>query len=129
LRDLPGDHSDGIQMLFGLNCVLSGNAIHAPAGSTSCMILHGNFGPVSVTVANNLFDGGGYSLNMKHRNTSLSGQVHNNVFAGPGDLAFHRQWYPADTSVNGFGTFTGDALPSGSGWTGNTFLDGTPIVR
>jgi Right handed beta helix region len=116
MRDLPDDHSDGVQAIGGTNIVLRGNNIQMDRAMTSAMILHGHVsGDLrDVIVEDNLLAGGGYSLNIKERTASVRNVVvRDNVWV--------RDSY-------NFGPQQGDALadPSITTWEGNVFDDGAP---
>jgi hypothetical protein len=119
MRDLPDDHSDGVQAIGGTNIVLRGNNIEMDRGMTSAMILHGHLGGDlrDVVVEGNLLAGGGYSLNIKERTAAVENViVRDNVWV--------RDSY-------NFGPQQGDALadPAITTWERNAFDDGAPNTR
>ena len=119
MRDLPDDHSDGVQAIGGVNIVLRGNNIQMDRGMTSAMILHGHLGGDlrDVVVEGNLLSGGGYSLNIKERTSSVA------------DVVVRDNVWVRD-SYN-FGPQQGDAMadPVITTWEGNVFDDGEPNMR
>ncbi len=116
MRDDADDHSDGVQSPGGSNIVIRGNNIEMSPFMTSAMLLHANgWDLVNVLVEDNRVMGGGYSINIKERTDDVENViVRNNVWV--------RDSY-------NFGPITGDALPTGSAWSGNRFDDGVPIER
>jgi hypothetical protein len=116
MRDLPTDHSDGIQSIGGQNIALRGNSIEMDLAMTSAMLLHAHIGGDlrDVLVEGNRLAGGGYTLNIKHRtNRAANIVVRGNVWI--------RDSY-------NFGSHTGDAAndPAVTSWSANWFDDRVP---
>lgn len=119
MRDLPTDHSDGIQSTGGSNIRIVGNTITMDRAMTSAILLHahaltnGGGGPLrNVLIEGNRLAGGGYTLNVKERGHPVSG------LTVRGNTWVKGSW--------AFGPQQAVALLRQHTWTGNVFSDGTP---
>ncbi len=70
----PGSHNDGIQSTGGSNVTIRHNTIDVGSdGITSCIILGNEWAPQSnITIANNLLNGGGWSIYLPDQGTNRS---------------------------------------------------------
>lgn len=89
-------HVDGMQSLGGNTAIIKHNTIEGPLSQTSAIIAHAHVSGdlVNYTIEDNILSGGGYSLNLDERNSSVFRNVvvRNNVmlkcsgYYGPYDI-------------------------------------------